>query len=106
MTSKLDRRFSALVEVCGAKYVQEYSEIVVFCIISNYSAHITGYSSDLIQDIYEIEQVYMGVHIKGCVVCVGPGLWINGDRGAATCHVDTHGVFFDGVWVVQAMPLQ
>ena len=47
-----------------------------------------------------------GVYIKGCVVSAGPGLWINGNRGAATCNVDTHGVLPHGVWVVQAVPLQ
>ncbi|KVH93948.1 Ndr [Cynara cardunculus var. scolymus] len=33
------------------------------------------------------------------------GLWINGDRRAATCNADTHGVFSNGVWTVQAEPI-
>lgn len=35
----------------------------------------------------------------GCVGA-GPGLWIHGNRGAATCNVDTYGVLLHGVWLV------
>lgn len=30
----------------------------------------------------------------------GPGLWINGYRGTATCDADTYGVLSDGLWVI------
>lgn len=30
----------------------------------------------------------------------GAGLWVNGNRGTATCNADTYGVLSNGVWVV------
>lgn len=32
----------------------------------------------------------------------GTVMWINGDRGAATCNVNTDGVLPDGIWLVPA----
>jgi len=30
-------------------------------------------------------------------------MWINGNRGAASCHVNTDGVLSHGIWLVQAI---
>lgn len=30
-------------------------------------------------------------------------MWINGNRGAASCDVNTDGVLSDGIWLVQAI---
>lgn len=40
------------------------------------------------------------------LVYAGTSLWINGDRRAATCNVDSYGVFPYGLWHVQAKPTQ
>jgi len=39
------------------------------------------------------------------IVCGGAGssVWINGNRGAASCHVNTDGVFSHGIWLVQTI---
>lgn len=34
---------------------------------------------------------------------LGSIMWVDGDRGAASCHVDSHGVLSHGIWVVQAI---
>lgn len=33
----------------------------------------------------------------------GSSMWINGNRGAASCHVNTNGVLSHGIWPVQAI---
>ena len=33
----------------------------------------------------------------------GSSVWINGNRGAASCHVNTDGVFSHGIWLVQTI---
>lgn len=72
MTSKLDRRYCALVEV----------RISVFsiCIACNFM----------------VPKVLIGE------ITIGSGLRIDGDGRAASRHVDTVGVFPNGLWALQA----
>lgn len=81
MTSKLDRRYSALVEVCITVPYRSFIIIWLAWI------HLTMKASF----IYFI--------VWGPT---GSGMWVNGDRGAAPCHVNTIGVFSHGIWYVQA----
>ena len=36
----------------------------------------------------------------------GSSVWINGNRGAASCHVNTNGVLSHGIWLVQAIQVE
>lgn len=78
MTSKLDRRLSALVEVCKI-------------VPSNVNRWRDSLSAE------------MSLNLIG-VVCgtTGSSMWVNGDRGAASCYVNTNGVLSHGIWLVQA----
>lgn len=82
MTSKLDRRYSALVEVCGNLFLYFILAIIYVCV-------------DM-QSGRTCLMLWLGFVVGGA----GPGLWIDGHRGAATCNVDTHGVLLHGVWSV------
>ncbi|WVY89270.1 hypothetical protein V8G54_034784 [Vigna mungo] len=76
MTSKLDRRFSALVEVL--KIV--YQSVTRLCNIG------IGFSFTI-----------------SAGETTGSSMWVNGNRGAASCDVNTDGVLSDGIWLVQAI---
>lgn len=88
MTSKLDRRYSALVEVCGNLFLYFILAIIYVCV-------------DM-QSGRTCLMLWLGFVVGGA----GPGLWIDGHRGAATCNVDTHGVLLHGVWSVQTVSFQ
>ena len=36
----------------------------------------------------------------------GSGMWVNGDRGAAPCYVNTIGVLPHGIWLVPAISIK
>ena len=82
MTSKLDRRYSALVEVL-------FPEFILHTI--SYSCMNTGKSVLL-------NQIFSGFS--------GSIMWFDHYRGAASRHVDSHGVLSHGVRIVQAVDSQ
>ncbi|KAL2317900.1 hypothetical protein Fmac_031776 [Flemingia macrophylla] len=73
MTAKLDRRFSALVEVF------RIVKFPIACYIA------------IILDLMTVGGT------------TGSSMWINGNRGAASCLVNTDGVLSYGIWLVQAI---
>ena len=81
MTSKLDRQLSALVEVC--KIIQVHINLLQNVCINNK------------KDLDLIAIVVGG--------STGSSVWINGNRGATSCHVNTDGVFSHGIWLVQTI---
>ena len=79
MASKLDRRLSALVEV--RKTIHIHFNLREECLpISN--------ELDLIATVGG---------------SAGSSVWVNGNRGATSCHVNTVGVLSHGIWLVQTI---
>nr|GMD86301.1 pollen-specific protein SF21-like [Ipomoea batatas] len=96
MTAKLDRRYSALVEVYALSY------IFTFC---NFYAIFNQLAV-----VYEINcciyiPALLFIKHLGSFYDTGTSLRINGDRGATARNVDPVRVFPNGVWTIPAKPI-
>lgn len=86
MTSKLDRRFSALVEV-----FQTGVPFIMLCLLLRYWKVIGWY----------VMPVLLFMKCRCCYS--GSSMWFNGDWRAARCNVDSTGILSHGIWLLSAV---
>lgn len=80
MTSKLDRRYTALVEVCNTGFMP--ISTLMLCIHKTWA-------------------------VLDSIVCLaGSGMWFGGNRRATGCHANTIGILPHGVWLLQTISIQ